>query len=133
MGSLCSKPGTHSGEHVQLQDLPSPTTKASKARNGTKQTLDQGASAGERPDPRTAAAQAAEQRLKVVCLNQTSRWFAPFDSTYLLQAQTRGTNAANPNRGQLAAKLEASKSARGTAEPQQPERLVVSACLKDCL
>ncbi|KAK7694640.1 hypothetical protein QCA50_001827 [Cerrena zonata] len=104
MGSLCSKPGTHSGEHVQLQDLPSPTTKASKARNGTKQTLDQGASAGERPDPRTAAAQAAEQRLKV--------------------AQTRGTNAANPNRGQLAAKLEASKSARGTAEPQQPERLV---------
>lgn len=51
----------------------------------------------------------------------------------LLQAQTRGTNAANPNRGQLAAKLEASKSTRGGAEPQQPERLVVSACLRHCL
>ena len=76
MGSLCSKPGTHSGEHVQLHDLPSPT-RAAGGGSGNAQTSNQGTSAGERPDPRIAAAQAAEQRLKAVCLNLTSQRFAP--------------------------------------------------------
>ncbi|CAL1695867.1 unnamed protein product [Somion occarium] len=96
MGSLCSKPGTHSGEHVQLHDGHPPTG------NGTRHTV--GASGGERPDPRAAAAQAAEERLKA--------------------AQARGTNPANPKKGRLAAQLEASKSAPRVPEPPQPERLV---------
>ena len=43
------------------------------------------------------------------------------------QAQSRGTNAANPKRGQLSAKVEANKSVRPTPESKQDERLVVRA------
>jgi hypothetical protein len=46
-------------------------------------------------------------------------------SRTLQQAQQRGTNPSNPKAGQLAAKV-ARQNAKGYAEPQQPERLVVS-------
>jgi len=64
-----------------------------------------GASSSEsRPaEARSAAAEAAEARLKA--------------------AQSRGTNASNPNRGALAAKVEAAKSTKST-DQVQPERLV---------
>jgi len=61
-------------------------------------------SPGPRPAPRSAAAEAAEARLK--------------------SAQSRGTNANNPNRGVLAAKVEAAKAAKRVPEGQQDERLV---------
>ncbi|KAG7099221.1 hypothetical protein E1B28_001088 [Marasmius oreades] len=53
-------------------------------------------------DRRNAAAEAAERRLKA--------------------AQERGTNASNPNRGQLAAK--AGKPVKFTPEQREEERLV---------
>ncbi|EMD42040.1 hypothetical protein CERSUDRAFT_90642 [Gelatoporia subvermispora B] len=60
---------------------------------------------GQRPnDPRAAAAEAAERRLQA--------------------AQSRGISSANPNKGQLAAKLEASRTAARVPESQQEERLV---------
>ncbi|KAI0078890.1 hypothetical protein K474DRAFT_1659824 [Panus rudis PR-1116 ss-1] len=93
MGSLCSKAGTHSGSHIPLR---SPVN----AANG--QTV--GATSSERPDPRAAALEAAEQRRKA--------------------AQARGTNVANPNQGRLAAQLEANKTAPRVPEPRQPDRLV---------
>ena len=40
--------------------------------------------------------------------------------------QSRGTQSSNPNRGQLAAKLEANKKAPRVPEARQEERLVVS-------
>lgn len=46
-----------------------------------------------------------------------------------VQAQSRGTNASNPNRGRLAAQVEANNKAGKLPEPQQEERLVVSAFL----
>ncbi|KAH7911190.1 hypothetical protein BJ138DRAFT_1086051 [Hygrophoropsis aurantiaca] len=55
--------------------------------------------------PRAAAADAAERRLK--------------------SAQARGTNASNPNRGRLAAQLEATKTRKPLPEARQEERLVV--------
>ncbi|KAI0814947.1 hypothetical protein BC629DRAFT_1588628 [Irpex lacteus] len=58
----------------------------------------------ERPDPRIAAAQAAEQRLKA--------------------NQKRGVVSSNPQGGRLAAKLEAGKSAPRVPEPRQEERIV---------
>ncbi|KAK2461903.1 hypothetical protein APHAL10511_006366 [Amanita phalloides] len=54
------------------------------------------------PDPRAAAAAAAEQRLKA--------------------AQERGANLSNPNRGKLASQL--TKQNKLTPEPKQEERLV---------
>ncbi|KAI8995619.1 hypothetical protein BD414DRAFT_410846 [Trametes punicea] len=91
MGSLCSKPGTVSGGH---QVLGSSSSAA-------------GSPDGARPDPRTAAAEAAERRQKA--------------------AQARGVSTSNPNAGRLAAQLESQKSAPRAPEPGQPERLVVSA------
>jgi len=76
---------------------------AGEVVGGDAQTLLDNRTSG-RPNPRAAAAQAAEERMKA--------------------AQARGTNKSNPNRGLLAAKVEASKSAARTAEAQQPERLV---------
>ncbi|ESK88881.1 hypothetical protein Moror_13243 [Moniliophthora roreri MCA 2997] len=89
MGSLCSKPGTHSGGHTVLGS-------SSSGNNPSHQPAPAPA------DRRSAAAEAAERRMKA--------------------AQERGTNAANPNRGKLAA--EASKPAKVVPEQQQEERLV---------
>ncbi|KAI0735177.1 hypothetical protein C8Q76DRAFT_711256 [Earliella scabrosa] len=88
MGSLCSKSGTVSGGHQVLgsaASAPGPTP-------------------GTRPDPRMAAAEAAERRQR--------------------EAQVRGVKSTNPNSGQLAAKLQAQKSQPRAPEPSQPERLV---------
>ncbi|KAI0335282.1 hypothetical protein GY45DRAFT_1317213 [Cubamyces sp. BRFM 1775] len=88
MGCVSSKSGTVSGGHQVL---------------GSASTTE-GPSAGARPDPRTAAAEAAERRQKA--------------------AQARGTSASNPNAGRLAAQLEAQKSAPRVPEPRQQEQLV---------
>ncbi|KAI0669910.1 hypothetical protein C8Q78DRAFT_1079819 [Trametes maxima] len=88
MGSLCSKSGTVSGGHQVLG-----------AGDGSA-----GPSGGARPDPRVAAAEAAERRQKA--------------------AQGRGVQSTNPNGGRLAAQLEAQKSAPRVPEPRQQERLV---------
>ncbi|KAL4243576.1 hypothetical protein ABKN59_001213 [Abortiporus biennis] len=79
-------------------------SKASNHSTGDRQTLGSSNEDGAPSDPRAAAAIAAEQRLKA--------------------SQARGTSASNPNRGKLAAQLEASKSAPRVPEPQQQERLV---------
>ncbi|KAI0639390.1 hypothetical protein C8Q77DRAFT_58276 [Trametes polyzona] len=86
MGSLCSKPGTVSGGH-QVLGSGSPT---------------EGSPSGTRPDPRAAAAEAAERRMKA----------------------GRGIQSSKPNAGRLAAQLEAQKSAPRVPEPRQEERLV---------
>ncbi|KAE9411108.1 hypothetical protein BT96DRAFT_802261, partial [Gymnopus androsaceus JB14] len=85
--SICSKPSAHSGGHTVLS-----------ASDNDAET------ANSHVDPRAAAAEAAERRLKA--------------------SQMRGTNSSNPNQGKLAA--QASKTPRLTAEPQQEERIVVS-------
>ncbi|KAG6813277.1 hypothetical protein H0H92_012691 [Tricholoma furcatifolium] len=84
MGSLCSKPNSHSGGHIVLG-------------SGSTNPADPSPS-----DPRTAAAEAAERRLKA--------------------AQARGTNPSNPNQGRLAAN--AGKTPKPTLDPRQEERLV---------
>ncbi|KAF8591833.1 hypothetical protein K439DRAFT_1401127 [Ramaria rubella] len=93
MGNFCSKSSTHSGGHTLV-----PSTRVNQPSYGT------GTSG--RPngaEARSAAAAAAENRRKA--------------------EQNRGVNAANPNQGRLAAKLEASKA--GLSEQQeQPERIV---------
>ncbi|KAI0348019.1 hypothetical protein BDW22DRAFT_1424252 [Trametopsis cervina] len=86
MGSICSKQGTHTGGH-RLVD-----------------STDTQSAAQERPDPRIAAAQAAEQRLKAT--------------------QKRGVVGSNPNSGRLAAQVEANKSNPRAPEQRQEERLV---------
>jgi len=86
MGSFCSKSGTHSGGHTVLRSSSSATNPAGPSPS----------------DPRTAAAEAAERRLKA--------------------AQARGTTTANPNQGRLAAKV--SNQPKFVPEPRQEERLV---------
>ncbi|EIM92472.1 uncharacterized protein STEHIDRAFT_117483 [Stereum hirsutum FP-91666 SS1] len=115
MGSLCSKSSTHSGGHTVLdssapsynrrQPAAKPVAPPPNNRRGQKrgQPLDSSGAAPAK-DPRAAAAEAAEQRLKA--------------------AQSRGTNASNPNRGRLAAQVEANNKAGKLPEPQQEERLV---------
>ncbi|KAK7058959.1 hypothetical protein VNI00_001583 [Paramarasmius palmivorus] len=90
MGSLCSKPGTHSGGHTVLGSSADTTSSSRQAA-----TSNPG-------NPRSAAAEAAERRMKA--------------------AQERGTNTANPNRGKLAA--QANKPAKFVPEERQEERLV---------
>ncbi|KAF9069040.1 hypothetical protein BDP27DRAFT_1421246 [Rhodocollybia butyracea] len=88
MGSLCSKPSNHSGGHTVLGSTSGNDNGASDSTN--------------RGDPRLAAAEAAERRLKA--------------------SQMRGTHSSNPNQGKLAA--QASKPAKLAPEPQEEERLV---------
>ncbi|KAF9522786.1 hypothetical protein CPB83DRAFT_863970 [Crepidotus variabilis] len=57
-------------------------------------------------DPRSAAAEAAERRMK--------------------SSQQRGTNESNPNRGKLTAQLVEQNSAKDHQELQMPERVIVS-------
>ncbi|EEB91749.1 hypothetical protein MPER_09844, partial [Moniliophthora perniciosa FA553] len=91
MGSLCSKPGTHSEGHTVLGSSSSGNTPSRQPAQAP-------------TDHRSAAAEAAERRMKA--------------------AQYRGTSVANPNRGKLAA--EASKPAKLVPEQRQEERLVNS-------
>ncbi|KAG2154864.1 hypothetical protein DEU56DRAFT_770854 [Suillus clintonianus] len=88
MGSLCSKSSVHSGGHQVLGST------AGQPNDGTTPP----------PDPRAAAAEAAERRLKT--------------------AHARGTNASNPNRGRLAEQVEAAKVAKPVPTPRDEERLV---------
>ena len=116
MGSICSKQSAMSGGHRLVEE---PNTE----------------SAGqERPDPRTAAAQAAEQRLKAV----SGALRAPLGAYdfvrvmrcahSVLQNQKRGVVSSNPQSGRLAAQVEAGKAAPRAPEPRQEERIVVGAC-----
>jgi len=82
MGSLCSKSGSHSGGHTVLPS-----------------SIPGGSSPS---DPRAAAAEAAERRLK--------------------EARARGTHASNPNQGKLAAQL--ATQSKIVPEARQEERLV---------
>ncbi|KIK06976.1 hypothetical protein K443DRAFT_129544 [Laccaria amethystina LaAM-08-1] len=91
MGSLCSKSAVHSGGHTVLGPV-SDYHPASSAP----------------PNPRVAAAEAAERRLKA--------------------ADRRGVNPSNPNQGQLAAKV-AKQSSKQAPRDREEERLVVSLCL----
>ncbi|RDB28419.1 hypothetical protein Hypma_015504 [Hypsizygus marmoreus] len=86
MGSICSKSGTHTGGHVVLGSSSGPTNPAGPSPS----------------DPRAAAAEAAERRLK--------------------EAQARGTTASNPNQGRLAAKV--ANQSKLAPETRQEERLV---------
>jgi len=86
MGSICSKQSALKGGHRLVSET------------------DEQSAAQERPDPRTAAAQAAEQRMKA--------------------SQSRGVVGSNPKSGRLAAQLEANKSAPRASEQRQEERLV---------
>ncbi|KXN90010.1 hypothetical protein AN958_05015 [Leucoagaricus sp. SymC.cos] len=88
MGSLCSKASNYQGGHTVLG--------SSNPSNGVAPTS--------APDPRTAAAEAAERRMQA--------------------AQQRGINTSNPEAGKLAAKA-ARQNSKGCTESQQPERLVV--------
>ena len=58
MGNLCSKSKNYEGGHVLLSPIGGDRREQSHPLGG--------AAGNERPDPRAAAAQAAEQRLKAV-------------------------------------------------------------------
>ncbi|KAG2044832.1 hypothetical protein BDR03DRAFT_937334 [Suillus americanus] len=90
MGSLCSKASAHSGGHQVLGST------AAQSNDGTTATP--------HSDPRAAAAEAAERRLKT--------------------AHARGTNASNPNRGRLAEQVVTAKAAKPVPTPRDEERLV---------
>ncbi|KIJ21734.1 hypothetical protein PAXINDRAFT_95248 [Paxillus involutus ATCC 200175] len=91
MGSLCSKgSNTVTGGHQVL------------SKNST--SPPDGQNYGSTTNPRAAAAEAAERRLK--------------------SEQARATHASNPKRGRLAAQLEASRSAKPVPASRQEEQLV---------
>lgn len=88
MGSFCSKSAVHSGGHTVLGPVSDyHTHPASSAA----------------PNPRVAAAEAAERRLKA--------------------AERRGVNPSNPNQGQLAAKV-ARQSSKQAPSGREEERIV---------
>jgi len=88
MGSFCSKSAVHSGGHTVLGPVSDyPTRPASSTP----------------PNPRVAAAEAAERRVKA--------------------AERRGVNPSNPNQGQLAAKV-AKQSSKQAPSGREEERLV---------
>ncbi|KIK94365.1 hypothetical protein PAXRUDRAFT_455620 [Paxillus rubicundulus Ve08.2h10] len=97
MGSLCSKTGAHSstGGHQVLSEN---STSPPDGQNNESNT-----------NPRAAAADAAERRLK--------------------SERARATHASNPKRGRLAAQLEASRSAKPVPASRQEEQLVPSGFL----
>lgn len=90
MGSWCSKAGVHSGGHQVLGST------VAQSNDGT--------TVAPPSNPRAAAAEAAERRLKT--------------------AHARGTNASNPNRGRLAEQVEAAKAVRSVPTSRDEERLV---------
>lgn len=91
MGSLCSKTRAHSGSRHQVLG-----STAAQSNDDTTVTP--------HSDPRAAAAEAAERRLKT--------------------AHARGTNASNPNRGRLAEQVETAKAVKLAPTPRDEERLV---------
>ncbi|KAI9460947.1 hypothetical protein BJY52DRAFT_239931 [Lactarius psammicola] len=102
MGAICSKPSNHTGGHTLVSSTDAQPRAASAARPGRPQQPSQppqGADAR-----RSQAAAAAERRMKA--------------------ENKRGVSAANPNSGQLAARLEASKSAPLVPEPRREDALI---------
>ncbi|KJA29222.1 hypothetical protein HYPSUDRAFT_32609 [Hypholoma sublateritium FD-334 SS-4] len=96
MGSLCSKSSTLEGGHTVLGSGPVNSNAPASNRPGA---------SSQRTDPRAAAAEAAERRLKA--------------------AQARGTNTGNPKQGKLASQLAKQNSAKpGTQAQAEPAQLV---------
>ncbi|KAF8973942.1 hypothetical protein BDZ97DRAFT_409219 [Flammula alnicola] len=95
MGSLCSKSSAHEGGHTVLGSGPVNSNSGARSVPSV---------ASPRPDPRAAAAEAAERRLQA--------------------AQKRGTSAANPKQGKLASQLAKQNSSKPGAQPQEEDRLV---------
>ncbi|KAI9445266.1 hypothetical protein H4582DRAFT_1914399 [Lactarius indigo] len=133
MGAICSKPSHHTGGHtlVSSTDAQPRASAAGRPRPQQPSQPPQGAEAR-----RSQAAAAAERRIKAV-----SPPFPPFtmdnrerstcgDETenkiklHFGQESKRGVTTANPNSGQLAARLEASKSAPLVPEPRQEAALI---------
>jgi hypothetical protein len=85
--------------------------------------------AAPRADPRLAAAEAAERRLRLV---SDLTFIFLRRSLILPQDQTRGTSVANPDRGRLTAQIQAgrstNKATRVGPHAKEEERLVVSTC-----
>lgn len=90
MGSLCSKPGTHSEDGT----APRPARRA-KASAG--HTLGEASNEQRPADPRSAAAQAAEQRLNAVCGNDCHRRWS---------LEPKGLFASRPRRGASSARTQ---------------------------
>ncbi|KAH9064289.1 hypothetical protein EDB87DRAFT_1600210 [Lactarius vividus] len=104
MGAICSKPSNHTGGHTLVSSTDAqPRASAGRPRPQQPSQPPQGAEAR-----RSQAAAAAERRIKA--------------------ESKRGVTTANPNSGQLAARLEASKSAPLVPEPRQEAALIVSLC-----
>ena len=113
MGSLCSKSSTLEGGHTVLGSGPVNSNAPASNRPGA---------SSQRTDPRAAAAEAAERRLKAVgsSHHEYKRLLEP------LQAQARGTNAGNPKQGKLASQLAKQNNAKPGAQAQsEPAQLVV--------
>jgi len=103
MGSICSSTSNHTGGHTYVsaseqQGLRQPQRPRVLDENST------GGSPGGKPDSRTAAAEAAERRLKA--------------------AQARGSNRANPKHGVLSSKLVEANKPKRVPEPREEERIV---------
>lgn len=100
MGAICSKSSNHTGGHTLVSSTDAqPRASAGRPRPQQPSHPPQGAEAR-----RSQAAAAAERRMKA--------------------ESKRGVTTANPNSGQLAARLEASKSAPLVPEPRQEAALV---------
>lgn len=121
MGAICSKSSDHSGGHTVL------SSSGDVSVGGRHAPITPASGPVNKPDPRQAAAGAAEARAQAVCniFRFTSRRLAQC----LLasqQAQSRGTNAKNPKKGKLAAQLEEANRAKRVPEQREEERIVVS-------
>lgn len=114
MGSLCSKSSNYEGGHTVLGSGPV----NSNPGQGSRPRPSSG-----RPDPRAAAAEAAERRLQAVSVSIHER--KP-PSRSFIQAQNRGVNDANPKQGKLASQLAKQNSQRPDAQRTEEQRLVVS-------
>lgn len=121
MGSLCSKSSTLEGGHTVLGSGPVNSNAPASNRPGA---------SSQRTDPRAAAAEAAERRLKAVgnSHHECERLLEP------LQAQARGTNTGNPKQGKLASQLAKQNSAKpGTQAQAEPAQLVVRSVVSNFL
>lgn len=122
MGAICSKSSHHTGGHTLVSQPPT-STNTSRPQQPLRQP--------QAPEARRSqTADAAERRLKAVSIHERPRggWLRALKFRPI-QASKRGVSAANPNSGQLAARLEASKSAPLAPEPRQEDALIVSSLL----
>ncbi|KAI0307741.1 hypothetical protein B0F90DRAFT_59271 [Multifurca ochricompacta] len=118
MGAICSKPSNHTGGHTLIsssttQTHSTSTTGKSKVQQQQQQQQQQEPHHQYQRSPlqgaetrRSQAAAAAERRLNA--------------------ENKRGVNAANPNSGQLAARLEASKAVPLAPESRREDALILN-------